>query len=273
MFLIPISLLAYRFSQSKNNLPYLRTHSQFPPTIPTNSDTAELPLDSVGCFTTCTFSWIRRYRVLDPPIQMQCGWPCWPFRRTRTPATGADSDIATAATNASTSPTSHDNGSPTHATNSADTTAASASPHDTPPPGVQDPVVPLLPASDRCEPNAKRLLGLYKYEEQSRGRIGASMTRVAWQFCRTRVLLATALHTLAHCMAVLMLAVFLQLAMLAIDTSWSRDVPDEYRSKQMLLQRRNMGNQVQTFVLMASLVGSLMAQNYLRSAAHAIGMR
>lgn len=201
---------------------------------------------------------------------MQCGWPCWPFRRTRTPATGADSDIATAATNASTSPTSHDNGSPTHATNSAETTAASASPHDTPPP---DPVVPLLPATDRCEPNAKRLLGLYKYEEQSRGRIGASMTRVAWQFCRTRVLLATALHTLAHCMAVLMLAVFLQLAMLAIDTSWSRDVPDEYRSKQMVLQRRNMGNQVQTFVLMASLVGSLMAQNYLRSAAHAIGMR
>lgn len=85
------------------------------------------------------------------------------------------------------------------------------------------------------------------------------MTRVAWQFCRTRVLLAGMLYTLAHLMSVVALGVFLQLTLHAIGSvhpRWSVRV-----------------EQGQKLGLFAGLVFSLMAQNYLRSAAHSIGLR
>lgn len=69
----------------------------------------------------------------------------------------------------------------------------------------------------------QRLLGLYKYEEQSKGRISSSMLRVAWQFCRTRVIIACLLQTLSHLFAVLFLSLFLGMIMDAIDASWNTE--------------------------------------------------
>lgn len=49
------------------------------------------------------------------------------------------------------------------------------------------------------------------------------MLRVAWKFCRTRVIIATLLQTLSHMFAVLFLSLFLGLIMVAIDEAFLID--------------------------------------------------
>ncbi|KAG5671790.1 hypothetical protein PVAND_001966 [Polypedilum vanderplanki] len=53
-----------------------------------------------------------------------------------------------------------------------------------------------LPFSDRADVNGKRLLGIYKDEKQSHGRHG-SMMKVVWNFCKTRVIVASIFYTLS----------------------------------------------------------------------------
>lgn len=64
--------------------------------------------------------------------------------------------------------------------------------------------------SDSSTINSKRLLGIYKYEEQTNGRISGSMFRAAWQFCRTRLIVAVLMHMLSILLALIAIGLFLK---------------------------------------------------------------
>lgn len=53
-----------------------------------------------------------------------------------------------------------------------------------------------------------RLLGMYKYEEQTNGKIAASMLRVTWNFCRTRLMLSAVFRILAWVAIIVGITVF-----------------------------------------------------------------
>lgn len=71
-------------------------------------------------------------------------------------------------------------------------------------------VVPTY--SDRADINGKRLLGIYKDEIQSRGK-DISMMKVAWNFCKTRVIIASIFYTLSTLSALSAPVIFLKLTL------------------------------------------------------------
>ena len=68
-------------------------------------------------------------------------------------------------------------------------------------------VVP--PYNDRADINGKRLLGIYKDEKQARGQHG-SMMKVAWNFCKTRVIIASIFYMLSTLSALCGPVIFLK---------------------------------------------------------------
>lgn len=68
------------------------------------------------------------------------------------------------------------------------------------------------PFNDRADVNGKRLLGIYKDEKQTRGRHG-SMMKVAWIFCRTRVIIASIFYTLSTLSALCAPVIFLKMTL------------------------------------------------------------
>lgn len=71
-------------------------------------------------------------------------------------------------------------------------------------------VVPTY--NDRADVNGKRLLGIYKDEIQSRGK-HMSMMKVAWNFCKTRVIIASIFYTLSTLSALSAPVIFLKLTL------------------------------------------------------------
>lgn len=57
--------------------------------------------------------------------------------------------------------------------------------------------IPDAAVSDGAEVNAKRLLGKFKDNFQRYGSAKCSMFKVVWQFCSTRVIIATIFHIFA----------------------------------------------------------------------------
>lgn len=66
--------------------------------------------------------------------------------------------------------------------------------------------------SDRADDNGKRLLAIYKDEKQTRGKHG-SMMKVAWNFCKTRVIIASIFYTLSTLSALCAPVIFLKLTL------------------------------------------------------------
>lgn len=73
--------------------------------------------------------------------------------------------------------------------------------------------IPVIPSfGDRADINGKRLLGIYKDEKQSRGKHG-SMMRVAWKFCRTRVVISSFFYMLSILSALVAPVIFLRMTL------------------------------------------------------------
>lgn len=70
--------------------------------------------------------------------------------------------------------------------------------------------------NDRADVNGKRLLGIYKDEKQTRGKHG-SMMKVAWNFCKTRVIIASIFYTLSTLLALCAPVIFLQLCLNSLE--------------------------------------------------------
>lgn len=66
--------------------------------------------------------------------------------------------------------------------------------------------------NDRADVNGKRLLGIYKDEKQSKGNHG-SMMKIAWNFCKTRVIIASIFYTLSVLSALCAPVIFLKMAL------------------------------------------------------------
>jgi hypothetical protein len=66
--------------------------------------------------------------------------------------------------------------------------------------------------NDRADVNGKRLLGIYKDEKQTRGNHG-SMMKVAWNFCKTRVIIASIFYTLSTLSALCAPVIFLKMTL------------------------------------------------------------
>lgn len=71
---------------------------------------------------------------------------------------------------------------------------------------------PHFNACDSADVNGKRLLGIYKDEKQSHGKHG-SMMKIIWNFCKTRVLVASFFWTLSTIFSLLAPVVFLKLTL------------------------------------------------------------
>jgi hypothetical protein len=69
------------------------------------------------------------------------------------------------------------------------------------------------PFNDRADVNGKRLLGIYKDEKQTRGTRHGSMMKVAWIFCRTRVIIASIFYTLSTLSALCAPVIFLKMTL------------------------------------------------------------
>jgi hypothetical protein len=67
--------------------------------------------------------------------------------------------------------------------------------------------------SDRADLNSKRFLGIYKDEKQTRGIMKGSMLRVAWQFCKTRVIFSTVFYSISIFFELLAPVLFLTLTL------------------------------------------------------------
>lgn len=79
--------------------------------------------------------------------------------------------------------------------------------------------LPVIPTyNDRADVNGKRLLGIYKDEKQTRGKHG-SMMKVAWNFCKTRVMIASIFYTLSTLSALFAPVVFLKLTLDSLENS------------------------------------------------------
>lgn len=70
--------------------------------------------------------------------------------------------------------------------------------------------------NDSADVNGKRLLGIYKDEKQTRGRHG-SMLKVAWNFCKTRVIVASIFYTLSTLSALCAPVVFLKMTLNSLE--------------------------------------------------------
>lgn len=76
----------------------------------------------------------------------------------------------------------------------------------------------LMPTyNDRANMNGKRLLGIYKDEKQSRGKHG-SMMKVAWNFCKTRVIIASIFYMLSTLSALCAPVIFLKLTLNSLES-------------------------------------------------------
>lgn len=71
----------------------------------------------------------------------------------------------------------------------------------------------IPPYNDRADVNGKRLLGIYKDEKQTRGSRHGSMMKVAWNFCKTRVIIASLFYTLSTLSALCAPVIFLKLTL------------------------------------------------------------
>lgn len=79
--------------------------------------------------------------------------------------------------------------------------------------------LPVIPTyNDRADVNGKRLLGIYKDEKQTKGKHG-SMMRVAWKFCKTRVMIASIFYTLSTLSALCAPVIFLKLSLDSLESS------------------------------------------------------
>lgn len=79
--------------------------------------------------------------------------------------------------------------------------------------------LPVIPTyNDRADVNGKRLLGIYKDEKQTRGKHG-SMMKVAWNFCKTRVMIASIFYTLSTLSALCAPVIFLKLTLDSLENS------------------------------------------------------
>lgn len=67
-----------------------------------------------------------------------------------------------------------------------------------------------FPISDSADVNGKRLLSIYKDEKQTHGKHG-SMMKIIWNFCKTRVIVASFFWTLSTIFSLLAPAVFLKM--------------------------------------------------------------
>lgn len=56
---------------------------------------------------------------------------------------------------------------------------------------------------------------MYKYEEQTNGRINSSMLKVAWKFCQTRLIVASIIRTLSILLGIISITVFLNIILRA----------------------------------------------------------
>lgn len=73
--------------------------------------------------------------------------------------------------------------------------------------------IPVIPSfSDRADINGKRLLGIYRDEKQSKGKHG-SMMRVAWKFCRTRIVISSFFYMLSILSALVAPVIFLRMTL------------------------------------------------------------
>ncbi|XP_070489977.1 ATP-binding cassette sub-family C member 12-like isoform X2 [Chironomus tepperi] len=124
----------------------------------TKTINSELPVDSIGCFSNLSFSWVKDYLVLphnDPMMDSAENRKKYEL------------DIT-------------------------------------------------LPYNDSADVNGKRLLGIYKDEKQSHGRHG-SMMKVVWNFCKTRVIIASLFYTLSVLCALSAPVIFLKMTLDALD--------------------------------------------------------
>lgn len=69
-----------------------------------------------------------------------------------------------------------------------------------------------VPFSDSADVNGKRLLSIYKDEKQTHGKLG-SMMKIIWNFCKTRVIVASFFWTLSTIFALLAPVVFLKMTL------------------------------------------------------------
>lgn len=75
----------------------------------------------------------------------------------------------------------------------------------------------LVPTyNDRADINGKRLLGIYKDEKQTKGKHG-SMMKVAWNFCKTRVIIASIFYTLSTLSALCAPVIFLKMTLNSLE--------------------------------------------------------
>lgn len=110
---------------------------------------AELPVDSIGCFSNTSFFWTRHFILSKADKEKLKHLP------TASVPTTDDAFL-----------------------------------------------LPKSTYSDSCEVNGKRLLGIYKDQEQTRGQKRASLFMTCNKFCRTRIIFATLIY---------MISIFLEL--------------------------------------------------------------
>lgn len=84
-----------------------------------------------------------------------------------------------------------------------------------------------LPYSDRANVNGKRLLEIYKDEKQSRGTKNVSMFKIAWKFCKSRVIVASIFWTLSIVLSLLSPVIFLKSTLEALDVEEFRNVTSD----------------------------------------------
>lgn len=81
-----------------------------------------------------------------------------------------------------------------------------------------------LPHTDRATVNGKRLLEIYKDEKQSRGTKDVSMLKIAWKFCKTRVIVASIFWTMSIILYLLSPVIFLKMTLEALDYEHTRNI-------------------------------------------------
>lgn len=82
-------------------------------------------------------------------------------------------------------------------------------------------VVPTF--SDRADVNGKRFLGIFKDEKQSNGK-HSSMMKVVWNFCKTRVIIASIFYIISTLLALICPVIFLKMTLDSLENeSYSFD--------------------------------------------------
>jgi ABC-type multidrug transport system fused ATPase/permease subunit len=75
----------------------------------------------------------------------------------------------------------------------------------------------VFPFNDSADVTGKRLLSIYKDEKQSHGKHG-SMMKIIWNFCKTRVIVASVFYTLSVLFSLLAPVIFLKLTLDELDS-------------------------------------------------------